>query len=237
MENTAHILPIALPLFFWIVYHLWKDRHLPEPPGNLVLAFLLGAGSFYLGISMYWALEFVDLRLDAYGMVETNLGGLFAYSLIVIGGIEELAKMIPFLLIILRFKAFDEPIDGMIYGSFIALGFASVENINHVGFVTIGEAWARGFAGPVVHMAFSSIWGYYIGSTFLCGKPITRVVITCLAFTAILHGLYDFIVIALPSPALPISASIILWIWLWRLRLIRKLHALPPGPCPPELEK
>ena len=237
MENTAHVLPVVLPIAFWILYHLYKDRHLPEPLRNLALTFFLGIGSFGLGMIMYRALGFVNLRYDAFELAATNMPGLFAYTILAIGLIEELAKMIPFLLVVIHFKKFDEPIDGIIYGSFIALGFASVENFQHLPFVSGGEAWARGFAGPVIHVAFASIWGYYIGRTYLCKKPLARIIITCLAFTAILHGIYDFIVIALPSPALPISAFLILCIWLWRLRLIKYLHTLPPDPCPPELEK
>ena len=45
MENTAHLLPIVLSILFWAGYHIHKDRHLPEPPGHLLLALLLGVGS------------------------------------------------------------------------------------------------------------------------------------------------------------------------------------------------
>ena len=42
---------------------------------------------------------------------------------------------------------------------------------------------------------------------------------------ALLHGLYDFLVISMPMFALPASALLILGIWLWRVFLIRDLHA------------
>jgi RsiW-degrading membrane proteinase PrsW (M82 family) len=232
MRNAVHLLPVILPVLFWAGYHYHKDRHLPEPVSHLALAFLLGVGSFYLGMFMYRALDFVNLRYDAYLLAETSLPGLFAYAILVIGVIEELAKMIPFLLVVIHFKEFDEPIDGIIYASFIALGFAAVENIQYLHFVTGLEAWARGFAGPVIHIVFASIWGYYIGKAYLCRRSLGLTILAALAFTAILHGIYDFVVIALPKPALPVAAFLILGIWLWRLRLIRDLHALQPGPCP-----
>ena len=136
MRYLVHLLPVILPVLFWAGYHYHKDRHLPEPVSHLALAFLLGVGSFYLGMYMYRALDFVNLRYDAYLLAETSLPGLFAYAILVIGVIEELAKMIPFLLVVIHFKEFDEPIDGIIYGSFIALGFAAVENIQYLHFVT-----------------------------------------------------------------------------------------------------
>ncbi len=232
MRYAVHLLPVILPVLFWAAYHYHKDRHLPEPVSHLALAFILGVGSFYLGMFMYRALDFVNLRYDAYVLAETSLPGLFAYAILVIGVIEELAKMIPFLVVVIHFKEFDEPIDGIIYGSFIALGFAAVENIQYLHFVTGLEAWARGFAGPVIHIVFASIWGYYIGKAYLCRKYLGRTILAALAFTAILHGIYDFVVIALPTPALPVAAFLIVSIWLWRLWLIRDLHELQPGPCP-----
>jgi hypothetical protein len=61
-------------------------------------------------------------------------------------------------------------------------------------------------------------------------------IIAALAFTAILHGIYDFVVIAMPTPALPLAASLIVGIWLWRLWLIRDLHTSSPVPCPQDEE-
>ena len=232
MHYTLYILPVILPVLFWACYHYYKDRHLPEPVSHLLVALSLGVGSVYLGMLMYRALDLVNLRVDAYLLAETNLPGLFAYAVLVIGLIEELAKMIPFLLVVIRFKEFNEPIDGIIYGSFIALGFAAVENIQYVQNVSSLQALARGFAGPVVHIVFASIWGYYIGRAFLCRRNLGPTVFAALAITAILHGIYDFIVIAMPAPVLPVAAFLIVGIWLWRLRLIRDLHTLPAGPCP-----
>ena len=236
MHFLVHLLPVILPVLFWAAYHYYKDRHLPEPVNRLLPAFCLGVGSAYLATLMYTALGLVNLRYDAYLLAETNLPGLFAYAILAIGLIEELAKMIPFLLIVMHFKEFNEPIDGIIYASFIAIGFAAVENIQYLQSITHTEAWARGFAGPVVHIVFASIWGYYIGREYLCGRPLARTIVATLAFTAILHGLYDVVAIALPTPALPIAALLIAGIWVWRLWLIRDLHTLPPGRCPPGLD-
>jgi len=223
--------PVGAPILFWAGYHYHKDRHLPEPLGHLFLAMILGVGSYFLGLLMYRALGLVGLRFDAFVLAENNPAGLFLYAIGVIGLIEELAKMAPFLLVVVRFREFDEPIDGIIYGSFIALGFAAVENWRYLPFLTGWEGLARGFAGPVVHMVFASIWSWWIGRALLAGKQLLPVVLGALAFTALLHGIYDFIVIALPS-LLPVSAALILGIWMWRLQLIRRLHGLPPGPCP-----
>ena len=81
-----------------------------------------------------------------------------------------------------------------------------------------------------LHSDFLSM--LYIGRAYLCRRALGRTIIAALACTAILHGLYDYVVIAMPAPALPVAALLILVIWVWRLFLIRDLHTLPPGPCP-----
>ncbi|MDX1460239.1 MAG: PrsW family intramembrane metalloprotease [Xanthomonadales bacterium] len=225
-------LPIFAPIAFWAWYHYYKDRHLPEPVGYLALAFLLGMGSSYLAGWMYQSLDWFGLRRDALLLAETSRLGLLVYAVSTIGVIEELAKLLPFVLIVVRLPAFNEPVDGIIYGSVIALGFAAVENVQYVQFMTLPEAIARGFAGPVVHMVFASIWGYYIGRALLCGRTLWRVVPASLGFTALVHGIYDFVVIAYEDILLPVAAFLILVLWLWRLALIRDLHLEPPGRCP-----
>lgn len=231
MRASILSLPIVLPVIFWALYHYDKDRHLPEPLGHLLLAFVLGVASAYLASLMYWSLGLVGLRFNAFALAESHPWGLLAYAILAIGVIEELAKLIPFLLIVIHFREFDEPIDGIIYGSFIALGFAAVENVHYVGLLSNLEAYARGFAGPVVHIVFASIWGYYIGRAWLCRRHLARTIIAALGFTALLHGFYDYVVIALPPSALPGAALLIAAAWIWRLSLIRDLHTAPPDRC------
>lgn len=224
MYYLVCLLPVIIPVVFWVGYHWHADRHMPEPPLHLALAFLLGIASFYLGLLLYWSLGLVELRFDAYELAASNLPGLFLYSVLIIGVIEEAVKILPFLLIVLRFREFDEPMDGIIYASFIALGFSALENIYYLDSLTTTQAYARGFAGPVVHIVFASIWGYRIGKARLLGQPLLPAVVAALTITAVLHGIYDFIAIGLPTRALPLVAALIVGLWIWRLHLIRDLH-------------
>lgn len=224
MTQLLLILPIILPALFWAVYHYHKDRHLPEPIGNLLLCFVLGMLAAGLSKAMYIALGPIGLRFDALALADSNPLGLFAFALLAIGPIEELAKMLPFLLVVMHLKAFDEPLDGIVYASFIALGYAAVENYHYLDFLTGFEALARGFAGPVIHILFASIWAYWITRARLAGRAIIRPALFGLLLSATLHGLYDFIVLRYPVSALPIAAALIATIWIWRLRLMRRMH-------------
>lgn len=217
-------LPIILPVVFWSIYHYHKDRHLPEPPVNLLLCFGFGVLAAGLSKALYIGLGPVGLRFDASLLADTSTLGLLAYSLLAIGPIEELAKLVPFLIFVRRFRAFDEPLDGIIYASFIALGYATVENLYYLDFLTPLEAAARGFAGPIVHILFASIWGFSIGCAHIAGRSVWFATARGFAIAAGLHGLYDFAVLQISMNALPIAASIILAIWIWRLKLMRTLH-------------
>ena len=218
------VLPVVLPVLFWSVYHYHKDRHLPEPVGHLVLAFGFGILAAALSKGLYIALGWVSLRYDAVLLAETTTLGLFGYALLAIGPIEEFAKLLPFVLFVLRFEEFDEPIDGIIYASFIALGYAAVENLLYLQFLTPLEAAARGFASPVVHILFASIWGFTAGCAFLRGESVAWGATRGFLIAAGLHGLYDFFVLQNSLFALPIAAALIIAVWIWRLRLLQLLH-------------
>lgn len=224
MSHALLLLPVLLPILFWGYYHYHKDRHLPEPVGRLVLAFVLGLAAAALSKALYMALGWASLRYDALALADGNMLGLFAYSMLAIGPVEEFAKMLPFLLLVLKFPEMDEPIDGIIYASFVALGYAAVENLMYLEYLTPVEAAARGFAGPVVHMLFASIWGYTIGCAHLRGESLLRGVAGGFLLAAGLHGLYDFIVLQQTLNALPVAAVLILGGWVWRLRLLQGLH-------------
>ena len=223
MQQVLLSLPIALPVLFWAGYHYHKDRNLPEPLGLLLLTFVLGMLASGIAVALYNGLCVVGLRFDAAHLADSNTLGLFAYAMLAIGPIEEIAKMLPFLLIVVRFRAFDEPLDGIIYASFIALGFAAVENWRYLDYLSTAEAYARGFASPVVHILFASIWGHWIAKAHLARRSIVSAALAGLGVAAGLHGLYDFLVIGNPRSSLPIAALLIAVIWLWRLKLMRTM--------------
>jgi RsiW-degrading membrane proteinase PrsW (M82 family) len=229
MQQGLLIIPVILPIFFWAVYHYHKDRHLPEPLGHLLMAFLFGVLAAGVSQSLYLALEPLGLRYDAGFLAETNTWGLLAYALLVIGPVEELSKLLLFVLVVVRFKEFDEPLDGIIYASFIGLGYAAIENWQYLDYLTPLQATARGFASPVVHIVFASIWGHWIGRAYLAKKSMIPATLIGFGIAAALHGMYDFMVLLQPYSALPCAALLIVAVWIWRLRLMRGLHRQAAG--------
>lgn len=225
MGVSLLIFPILVPLLFWAAYHYYHDRHRPEPLGNLLVCIALGIAAAYLNRGMYLALDEIGLRYDALALARDNLPALFAYAVLGIGLTEELAKLLPFVFVVLHFRAFDEPLDGIIYGSFIALGFSLVENLHYAQFLSPLEIAARGFAGPLVHIVFASVWSYHVGLAKLQGQQVWRSALKWLIITAVVHGIYDFIVLGFSSQALVVAAALIVSVWLWRLRVLKHLSA------------
>ena len=224
MQQVLMTLPVVIPVIFWAAYHYHKDRHLPEPASNLAICFGLGIGAAALSKLLYVGLEPLGLRYDALALADASPVGLLFYSLLAIGPIEELSKLVPFMLVVMRFKAFDEPLDGIIYASFLGLGYAAAENVYYLEYLTPLESTARGFASPVIHILFASIWAYWVTRAKLNREPTTLPLLQGFLLSATLHGIYDFLVLLYPVVALPAAASMIIAIWVWRLLLMRHLH-------------
>ena len=62
-----------------------------------------------------------------------------------------------------RHRAFDEPMDGIVYGAVASLGFAALENLLYVGSGDLGTAVARAATAVPGHAFTGAIMGYYVG--------------------------------------------------------------------------
>lgn len=209
MVGLPLVAMIAGPVLFWAAYHWYKDRHRPEPPGYLLLSFGLGIVGGYLAAHGYRLLEGLGLHYDPYTLAAEDLSGLLIYAVLGIGLIEELAKFLPFWLIGIRHHHFDEPIDGIIYASFGALGFASHENLYYLPWMSGWEGLGRAFASPLVHVMFASIWGYAVGRAHALERPVLPAALAGLLLAALAHGAYDFFVIGMPGWAGTGAAGVI----------------------------
>lgn len=217
------ILLIA-PALFWAAYHYYHDRHQPEPFHYLLLTYVLGIGAGYLSTLGYQGLAHLGLDYNVFDLAENNKLGLLLYSVLVIGVVEEVIKFLPFVLICIRLRHFDESMDGIIYASFIALGFATYENYHYLQILSGYEALGRAVASPLVHVLFSSIWGYLYGRAIIRNKQLWPAALIGVASAAMVHGLYDFATLSLTVWVSIAPPIIILCIWVWRMRLIKRLQ-------------
>jgi RsiW-degrading membrane proteinase PrsW (M82 family) len=212
---------IIAPAIFWVGYLYFKDRVQPEPFRTTGITYILGIFSAIVAIQIFKVLPLLGIPEDPSALMDTNRLKFLFYSIGITGFIEESCKFFPFFFIVLRFKFFDEEIDGIIYASIIALGFASYENSRYLIYMEGLELFGRAFASPLTHAIFSSIWGYTVGIAWLESRSVLKASVMGIGLAALFHGLFNFLT---TSPALRVGASIlILIIWIWQIRLIERL--------------
>jgi protease PrsW len=142
--NILVLLALALaPALFWFWFFARQDKH-PEPAGLLLRV-------FFWGILMV-----IPSSLLEQG-IETLFGTTVMFALV--GLIEEGFKFLA-ASSIAKNKHFDEPVDGLIYATASALGFATLENLGYM--LTGGAALilVRGPISTLGHILFSLTWGY-----------------------------------------------------------------------------
>jgi len=211
---------IIAPAFFWIGYFYYKDQAQPEPFLKIGTAYLLGLLTAYACLQFYSLLPLLGIPYDPSVFMHDNRLLYLLYSIGITGLLEESFKLLPFILIIFRFKSFDEKTDGIIYASAIALGFASFENIEYLQYMEGWELLGRAFASPLTHCVFSSIWGYSLAVSRFKHSSLFKAVWQGLLLSAICHGLFNFLT---TSAAWRLAASIlILLVWIWVIRILEK---------------
>jgi RsiW-degrading membrane proteinase PrsW (M82 family) len=212
---------VLLPAAFWIGYFHYKDRFRPEPLRNLAASYLLGFVSGLLCYAFYAVLARAGVTADFQAvLVRTTPMQFFSYSVVFVGLVEEVFKFLPFLLAVRRFKAFDEPIDGIVYAAALAVGFAGFENLLYLPFLRGFTFLGRAVASPLTHTVFSSLWGYAVARAILLHKSVVFASVVGIALAGLAHGLFNYLTF---EPGLRIlSALLILVIWAWGIRTLEK---------------
>lgn len=209
---------IFAPALFWSGYLYYKDRFQPEPLMKFGTAYLLGLAAAAACLGLYALLPLVGIPNDPSALMETGGLDYFIYCLGITGALEESVKLIPFVLIVARFRSFDEKTDGIIYASALALGFASFENFRILAFLRGWELYGRAIASPLTHAVFASMWGYPVGLAKLRKKRMAGPAIFGLVAAASAHGLFNFFTV---SPKLRlVAALLVLIIWIWQIRTL-----------------
>ena len=146
------------PAAFGLAYFYYGAKYGAEKSKPLVIAFLAGMVAGPLALGAFTAIEWIPVYNRLMGnMADQPDGLLLAFSLFVIGPVEEVAKLFVLWLFMYNRAEFDRPVDGLTFACAVGLGFASVENWYAMS--ESGEDWARAILLPFLHPLFSSLWG------------------------------------------------------------------------------
>ncbi len=187
--NVAVIVGLAFaPALFWFWFFARRDRN-PEPAGLLLRTFAWGA-------LMVIPAGLLQLFLESVSSSALGVSFGSGFLLLVVGPIEEASKFIA-ARSIAKNKAFDEPVDGLIYATAAALGFATLENALYMFQEGASIILIRGPISTLGHVLFALPWGYAMSLKRFSvtpngGRWILR---RGLLLGALLHGLFDVFLI------------------------------------------
>jgi RsiW-degrading membrane proteinase PrsW (M82 family) len=186
---------IPVPLYLALV--LWIDRYEGEPLWMLATAFLWGAfiatfAAFFLNTT---------LQLIVTAVASASAGEAFA-AVVSAPIVEESGKaLILFIFFFWKKDEFDGVIDGVVYASMAALGFAMSENILYYGKAAAaggGEALTatlilRGFFAPFSHPLFTSLTGIGLGLARQSNNFAIKIITPVIGFmmAILMHSLWN----------------------------------------------
>jgi protease PrsW len=235
-----------VPALIWLAVVYSKDKYEREPKVLIAWLFVASIVAVVVAVLIEQGVR-PDLSASARGIVIVSALG--------VGLIEEGSKFGLTFLLTRRSRNLNEPVDGMIYASTVALGFAAIETTMyiiriyhrvellgfspqvafHVAFHQVAPV--RAFTGALGHMSWAGIVGYAYGN-HVAGTGSRRDIGTMLLLAAVLHAAYDGL-LALGAPTLAyavLGVSIVLYIRRFRHALAispfrtRQLRPRPPTP-------
>ena len=196
-----------------------SDRYDREPIGLLILTYIFGALSVIPAI----IIEELFLKLNIF----SGIYSAFYTAFIVAGFTEEYVKRLVVLKLPYKTKHFNEKLDGIVYSVFSTMGFATVENIVYVVYRYTNNPYIglyRGIFSVPAHGVFGITMGYYLSlAKFDTDKKrAKRNLRRSLYMPMILHGIFDFILMADIPQLTALFIPYVIYIWWLNQRKLSK---------------
>ena len=218
MNLRLFIIAVIPAIIFLFAIYL-TDRSDREPAKLLLLTYLFGA----LAVIPSIIVEEVLVRFNVFS-------GVFqaAYNAFIVAAMtEEYFKRLVILKLPFRTSYFNEKLDGIVYGVFAHLGFATVENIIYVVFTYTNNPFIglyRGIFSVPAHGVFGITMGYYLSLSRFDIDKKRKAANLRKSFTVplLLHGVFDFILMAdIPELTLLFVPYVIFIWWINERKLSR----------------
>lgn len=204
------IAPVAAVI--WFIYH--KDKYDHEPLKYLILAYVIG-------LACAAVVPFISGKIN--WLPEQYRGTqmeIFLTAFVVIALVEETIKFIFLRGLFFNRSVFNEPIDGIVYGVMIGMGFATLENLYFVMDGGWQTAVLRMFTAIPAHAVFGIVMGYYVGKAKYVPHRNLEYSLKAIFVTIFLHGIYNYLLLQDKFPYLGILAILGLVV---SFRYVRKM--------------
>lgn len=214
------LLTLALaPVIIIALYIYIRDKYEKEPIGLLLKA--LG-----FGILIIIPVFFTELFLDFIKPGSLNVGWTAFYDAFFIAGLtEELFKFLAVFILIWKNKNFNEKFDGIVYATFISLGFAAAENVLYVLQSGAATGYIRAVLSVPAHAIFGVSMGFYLGLAKFYPSQRNVFIFKSLSISILLHGIFDFILMYKDTRLLMLFIPFVIYIYFDAFRKIRNLSS------------
>ncbi|HLM97551.1 MAG TPA: PrsW family glutamic-type intramembrane protease [Acidimicrobiales bacterium] len=196
--RTEAAIAAFVPSLLWLALVYGRDRYEKEPKRLVAKCYALSL----LAVAMAFVLESLARpRLTGAAIVVVG-------SALVVGLIEEGSKFAVLVLGTRRNPNLNEPVDGMVYATAVALGFAGLESLTYIlrsydvglayhlspssaaHLALVSTAPVRALVGNLGHMAWTGVIGYAYGR-WRCGIGSRAAVLRAYLVAACGHATYD----------------------------------------------
>lgn len=195
-------------------YFYLKDKYEPEP-------ILMVFRTFIFGAMLIFPLAFIEYILDTENIVRSGIGNAFISS----GMLEEFFKWSILFFFAYRHAEFDEPFDGIVYGTSVSLGFATAENILYLFSNGLDYALNRALLPVSSHALFGVMMGYYISKAKFTQGAKWGWLLFSILIPALLHGIYNYILI-LQTSWITLIIPYMISLWLLGMKMVQMTEIL-----------
>lgn len=212
----ALLLATILPSILIVLFFVYSDKF-KEPKGEIIKVFVYG---ILITIPAY----FLNTYISDFFYSNTRVSEGLISSFLTAAPVEEGLKLSVLYYFVYKMKDFNEPIDGIVYGVTVSLGFATLENLYYVYlladyFETTSMALAiiRSFSAVPAHAVFGIFMGYFFMKYSFIKKGDNLFFAFVVPF--VLHGCYNLFT----ASNFFVSLGLILISWIIALRLFSRL--------------
>ena len=211
--SFLYLSTVLPPIILGII--IWKSDRFQEPGKFLLASFLLGVSIILpldllimiteghiaplLGLDMEAYREWYDGGYKEEGSI-TPVAELVFLSFFRAAFLEEGIKFALLIFFCVRLSDLNEPMDTIVYGAAIGLGYAAIENVGYLMSSNYDAAWSiemvkvRYYA-LIMHMGFGVLMGFLLSQNLFEERSIFKrrlMLIMSLALPVTFHGIYNY---------------------------------------------
>ncbi|MBI4870806.1 MAG: PrsW family intramembrane metalloprotease [Candidatus Riflebacteria bacterium] len=233
----VYLVVCLVPAALWLWWIRRQDVYEPEPVSLILRTFASGMLAAVGAVLLEQLLIRVLISGDSvlkYNPQTGTLAETLIYCFLVVAPVEEYLKYRVVRSGAFESPEFNEPMDGIVYMSSAAIGFATLENTLYMtGF----GAWVlalRMMLSSFLHIACLAILGYYLGLIRFNPGREQRLLWRGFFWAILLHGAYDFLALYQPIAGLGALMLLLTVLFFLRQRFLREIQqALARSPFKP----